>query len=114
MHELGIVFSIIDTIEKVGEENSLTSVTAVTLEVGEVSTIIPQYLIDCWKWAVKKSPLLNNSELKIEAINAVTYCESCGKTYPTVEYAKVCPYCRSEETYLLTGNEVNIKEISGC
>lgn len=111
MHELGIVFNIIKSIEEVGEENSLTQVESVTLEIGEVSGIVPEYLIDCWKWAAAKSELLKGSELKVEQIDAVTYCEGCGSTYPTVEFAKICPHCKSEKTYLLTGNEVNIKEI---
>lgn len=111
MHELGIVFNIIKTIEELGEENSLTKVSSVTLEVGEVSTIIPDYLVDCWRWATDKSELLKGSELKHITLGALTYCENCSKTYPTVKFGKICPYCKSEETYLLTGNEVSIKEI---
>lgn len=111
MHELGIIFHIIKAIEEVGEENNLTAVQSVTLEVGEVSTVIPDYLKDCWRWAADKTELLKGAELKVEIIGAVTICEDCGKTYPTVEFAKICPYCKSENTYLLTGNEVNIKEI---
>ena len=43
MHELGIVFHIINEIEDVGEENELKTVSSVTVEIGEVwvcSTII--------------------------------------------------------------------------
>lgn len=111
MHELGIVFHIIKTIEEVAAEQKLQSVSKVVLEVGEVSTVIPEYLTDCWDWACKKSELMNGSELKIETIKAVTYCEDCKKTYETVKYAKVCPYCKSENTYLIEGDEVQIKEI---
>ena len=111
MHELGIVFHIIDTIEEVAEEQNLLKVSSVTLEVGEVSTVVPSYLQDCWVWACKRSPLMEGCKLKYETIKAVTYCESCGKTYETVKYAKVCPHCGSDNTYLLEGNEVQIKEI---
>ena len=114
MHELGIVFHIIKTIEEVAAEQKLQSVSKVVLEVGEVSTVIPEYLTDCWDWACKKSELMNGSELKIETIKAVTYCEDCKKTYETVKYAKVCPYCKSENTYLIEGNEVQIKEIEAA
>ena len=44
MHELGTVFYVIQEVEKVVEENHLTQVASVTLEVGEVSGIIPYYL----------------------------------------------------------------------
>lgn len=76
------------------EENHLTQVASVTLEVGEVSGIIPYYLTDCWKWAVEKSQYLKGAELKIETLPAVTYCEDCKQTYPTVKYAKICPTAR--------------------
>lgn len=114
MHELGIVFHIIKSMEAIAQENELSEIASVTLELGEVSTVIPSYLIKCWKWAVDKSELLKGSELKIETIAAVTYCETCRNTYRTVAYGKICPYCHSERTYLLRGNEVNIREIEAC
>ena len=51
MHELGIVFHIIDTVEQVGRENGVTQVRSVTLDVGQVSGIEDPYLMDCWRWA---------------------------------------------------------------
>ena len=49
MHELGIVFHIIDTVEQVGRENGVTQVRSVTLDVGQVSGIEDPYLMDCWR-----------------------------------------------------------------
>ena len=40
MHELGIVFHIIDSIEEVGRQNKLRRVSTVTLELGEVSGVV--------------------------------------------------------------------------
>lgn len=111
MHELGIVFSIIDEVKKVAIENNVKHVNSTTLEIGEVSTIVPSYLEDVWNWAVKKEEILNGCKLKIDVIKAETYCEDCGCTYETVKYAKICPNCGSEHTYLIKGNETNIKEI---
>lgn len=112
MHELGIIFHILDELRVVAKENNVKHINSVTLEVGEVSTLIPSYLEDCWKWAVsKEEDVLKDTKLKIEIVKAVTYCENCHKTYETVKYAKICPYCHSERTYLLKGNEKIIKEI---
>ena len=57
MHELGIVFHIIRSVEKVAAENDLEKVSAVVLELGEVSGVVPDYLTDCWRWAAAKSEL---------------------------------------------------------
>lgn len=113
MHELGVVFHIIRSVEKAAEENELTEVSKVILELGEVSTVIPEYLTDCWKWASDKNDLVRGASLEVETIPALTFCENCGKTYPTVEHGKICPYCESEKTWLAQGNEVKIKEIWG-
>jgi hydrogenase nickel incorporation protein HypA/HybF len=114
MHELGIVFHIIDSLEEIGKENELSQVANVTLEIGEVTGVIDSYLKDCWRWAADKHDLLKGSKLVIEQIPAVTYCEHCKKTYETVKHRKICPYCQSDQTYLVKGNEFNIKEIEAC
>ena len=61
MHELGIVFHIIDSVERVGRENDLAHVSAVTLELGEVSTVVDTYLQDCWRWAADRTPICPSS-----------------------------------------------------
>ena len=111
MHELGTIYYVIDTVEKLMAENELTKVASITLEVGEVSAIIPEYLADFWDYARKKTKYFQDTELKIEKLKAVTYCQDCKGTYPTLEFGKECPYCHSGNTFLITGNEYNIKEI---
>ena len=111
MHELGIVFHIIDTLEEVGRENHLASIQSVTVELGEVSTVIPEYLTDCWNWAVKKKELLKEAVMHVEVLPAVTLCRACGKEYGTVEHGRICPWCGSEKTHLVRGSEINIKQI---
>ncbi len=111
MHELGIVFYIIRDVKKAAGENGVEHVDGVVMNIGEVSTIIPDYLQDCWRWAADKEPMLVGCELKCNIIPAVTLCNACGKEYPTVQYGKKCPHCGSEDTVLSRGNEVEIKEI---
>ena len=89
MHELGIVLHVIDQVEELAKENNVSKVTRLTLEVGEVSSIVPSYFSDCFE-----------------------YCKDCKKTYKTTEYAKKCPHCGSDNTYLVTGNELRIKDIA--
>ncbi|MBR5671682.1 MAG: hydrogenase maturation nickel metallochaperone HypA [Bacteroidales bacterium] len=111
MHELGIVFYIIRDVKEVAGQNDVEHVSAVVMDIGEVSTVVPEYLTDCWRWAADKEDLLRGCELRCNIIPAVTHCGGCGKEYPTVEHGKTCPHCGSGETWLLRGNEVEIKEI---
>lgn len=111
MHELGLVSHVIQTVQELCKENNLTTVASVTLQIGEVSGIMPEYLVDCWNWSCKKTEILKNAELRTEALTAYTFCENCGERYLTVKYAKECPKCHSLDTYLICGNEFIIKEI---
>ncbi len=113
MHELGIVFHMIDTLEEVGAENDLTSIARVTLDLGEVTGVLPDYLLDCWRWAADRTELLRGAELDVQKIEAVTVCNACGRTYPTIEHGKTCPHCGSPDTELLRGLEIEIREIAG-
>lgn len=111
MHELGVVFYIIEDLEKIALENKVSKINSVTLELGEVSSVIPEYLTKCWRWAVDRTTLLKDSFLKIEKITAITHCDSCQRNFETVKHGKICPHCKSSETWLLKGSEFNIKEI---
>lgn len=114
MHELGVVFHVIDQVKEIAKENKVKHVNSVTIELGEVTTVIPYYLEDCWNWAVKKHEVLVDCKLKIETIKAVTYCEECKSEYETVKHGKICPNCGSEHTYLIKGNEFIVKEVEVC
>ena len=111
MHELGIVFYIIRDVKEAARANNVTKVSSVVMNIGEVSTVVPEYLTDCWRWAADKESLLEGSELRIISVPAVTYCDDCGREYETVRHGKTCPYCHGGNTFLLRGNEVEIKEI---
>ena len=111
MHEMGIILHLAKTLDETAEQEKIKKITRVTLEVGEVSGIMTDYFTDCWNYFRKKHPVLDTAELDLVTIPAVTYCSSCEKTYPTVQYGRTCPHCGSGETWLLRGNECIIKEI---
>ena len=86
MHELGIVTYVIDQLKEIMEKNNLKELESVTLEFGEVSGIEPEYLRSCWDWYAKKTPLIEHAQFLYETIPAVTWCNACKKTYPTLKY----------------------------
>lgn len=114
MHELGIVFHMISTLEEVGSQHGLSTIQRVTLELGEVSGVLPDYLQDCWRWAADRTTLLHGAELEIVSVPAITICHACERTYPTVAHGKICPHCGSPNTVLLRGNEIEVATIEGA
>ena len=111
MHEMGIVLHLAKTLDKTAEEEKLTRIAKVVLQVGEVSGIMTDLFTDAWDYFRVRHPVLAESELILETIPAVTWCDDCKKTYETVKYGRECPYCHSGKTWLITGNECIIKEI---
>ena len=111
MHELGIVFSMIDVLEDAAKENNLDHIEKVTVELGEVSGVVTDFFKDAWEWASSKNELLKGAELEIVTTEAISVCNDCGKTYRTLDHAKICPHCNSSNTELLRGRELEIASI---
>ena len=112
MHELGIVMNVLEQTDAAAAEYKAQKVLRVTMEVGEVSTVVPELFIDAFNWAKQKTEFLREAELEMIVIEGRTYCKSCGETYKTTEFGKTCPHCGSGDTYLLTGDQVIIKDIA--
>ena len=55
---------------------------------------------------------MQETKLELIIIEGKSYCRNCKKTYKTTAYAKECPYCKSTDTYLVTGNEMTIKDMT--
>lgn len=67
MHELGIMYHIVEQVLKVVNTNQLTEVEAIVLQVGEMSSVVPRYLHACYPAAVDDT-ILENTKLEVEII----------------------------------------------
>lgn len=67
MHELGILYHIVRQVLRIVEENRLTVVDAIVLQVGEHSSVVPKYLEACYPAAIDGT-LLAETKLEIERI----------------------------------------------
>ncbi|NLK29149.1 MAG: hydrogenase maturation nickel metallochaperone HypA [Clostridiales bacterium] len=113
MHELGIMYHIVEQVLRVVKTNELTEVEAIVLQVGELSSVVPRYLHACFPASVDGT-MLENTKLEIEVLKANGICQDCGKVYPIFEHGKVCPACQSEEFEVISGREFYLKEIRAC
>lgn len=112
MHELGIMYHIVEQVLRVVNTNQLSEVEAIVLQVGELSSVVPRYLHACFPAAVDGT-LLENTKLEIEILPANGICGECQNVYPLLEHQRVCPKCRSEEVEMISGGEFYLKEIRG-
>lgn len=114
MHELGIVLSVADKVLEIARDNELTEIKSVTMQIGEISSVIPDYLMKCFPAAVERSPMFEGTKLKIEILPARYLCHVCGESFSLQELKEAggCPYCKETQLLeMLTGRECFIKNI---
>ena len=109
MHEFSIVMGMVSEVTRIAGENNALKVTSLNLRIGRKSGIV----IDSMKFAfdaVKTEyPLLSSAELLIEEVPLVYECNDCGRTFDTDDiFFPPCPYCKSFNLKILSGEEVDI------
>lgn len=112
MHELSVVLEIFDLIEEIMEEQDLKKVSTVTVEVGELSGILPDYFQECWKVA-RIGGTFEKTDLILDFVPAVAKC-ACGNEYEMTKNSRICPKCGKTDYQVLHGREFMVKQIEAC
>lgn len=113
LHELGVVFEVIKTVENFAKTNQLKKIDTLVLQIGALSSMIPRYIEECYPAAVDGT-IMQETKLKIEILPANALCKKCNKVFNFLENKGVCPGCESKELELISGREFMIKEIVAC
>ena len=112
MHELGIVAEVARIVKDIARRQQLKKIDTIVLQIGELSSVLPYYVEQCYPAAVYGT-MLENSRLKIEVLPGNGRCR-CGKVFNLLQNRQVCPDCGGREWELLGGREFLIKEIVAC
>lgn len=113
MHEVGIISSMLNTVEKIMEEEKLSVVETIVMEVGEISGVVPHYMEECFPAAVYKTKF-ENTKLEMHVIPGIIRCNECGEEFNAYEQDLKCPKCGNKSDFTpLSGRELLIKEIRG-
>lgn len=112
MHELGIVLEIFDLVSEIMSEQGLKKVSSVTIEVGELSGIMPDFFKECWK-AARLGSEFEETTLNIDFVPAKVKC-TCGFEYELQKNSRICPMCRKSDYSIIDGKEFMVKQIEAC
>jgi hydrogenase nickel incorporation protein HypA/HybF len=113
LHELGVVFEVIKTVENFAKKNGVTKIDKLVLQIGELSSMIPKYIEACYPAAVDGTSM-QETKLEIEILPGNALCKKCNKVFNLIENKSKCPNCESKDWELLSGKEFMIKEIVAC
>src|SRR5690349_3833211 len=107
MHELSMMQSVVNICEQNAAGNR---VKAVTIEVGELSGVIPDALEFCFE-ACTNGTLLEGARLVIDVIAPSMNCKDCGAKFSVKSYYDPCPECGGSAIEILSGEELRVKEL---
>ncbi len=110
MHELGIVAEIVRVVEGIAKEQNVTQVETLVLQIGELSSVVPYFVEQCYP-AAAYGTMLENTRLVIEVLPGNGRCRACGRVYNILQNHKKCPDCGDQIPEVLGGREFMIKEI---
>ena len=110
MHELTIALSIISAVtQKLAPEQT---VTAVTIDIGALTGVVPQALQFVWTSATQDTPL-SGSKLHLNYHPVSGPCPTCKKDVtPDDPYIPLCPICDSRLTSLINGRQLDIQSFT--
>jgi hydrogenase nickel incorporation protein HypA/HybF len=110
MHELSIAQNIVEIVEDHLPEIGVRKVKSVKLKVGELSGIVPDSLKFCFGAITADTPM-QDVILEIERVPFVLECKKCGKVSTNEIGIFLCTVCGSDETKMISGNELLVAEI---
>ncbi len=111
MHELSLVCSICDVINKKAVECGVDRVVQVRIIAGELSGIEDYVLKSCFELISQATPA-EGAELVVERIPIRVRCRQCGYEYETgIPFSK-CAKCHNGSIEIISGTELYIDSIA--
>ncbi|MFW2332015.1 MAG: hydrogenase maturation nickel metallochaperone HypA [Nitrospinota bacterium] len=110
MHEMSVAVDIIEIVEGQLKPGQDQNVTKVNLIIGELSGISVEALEFAFSVAIQNTNL-KNSELNIESIKPVAYCNDCMSQFSPTYKIFLCPNCDTLNVSLIKGKEFEVNSI---
>ncbi|NEP43735.1 MAG: hydrogenase maturation nickel metallochaperone HypA [Okeania sp. SIO2H7] len=107
MHELGITENIVAIVAEHAEHST---VKRLTLEIGQLSAIMPEAIRFCFD-ICSKNTVLEGATLEIIQTPGKAKCRQCGTEFPIKEPFGICPSCSAVKFDIIQGQELKIKEM---
>lgn len=111
MHEIGVLYETVKTVERIAQENQIEKVAAVTLDIGELTGYLPVFFEQYYPILTEGKKLFEDSKLIVNTVHGEALCEECGTLYNVMRQEGACPVCKSREKKIIGGEEFLIKNI---
>jgi len=110
MHEMSLCQGVLKILQEQAEIQNYSRVNSVTLEVGELSTAVPESMEMCFD-AITRGTLADGAELIIVRTRGEAWCRKCEDLVPVKERFGPCPQCDGFDIELRAGDALRIQEL---
>jgi hydrogenase nickel incorporation protein HypA/HybF len=108
VHEASIALAILEEVCERSAADGIEKVAAVHVQVGVLSSVVPQALTFAWDVATDGT-LADGSQLRIERIPLTIRCASCSQERVIEESVlPICPVCGTSSSEIVRGRELNV------
>lgn len=112
MHELSIIQGVFNIIEEVAEENHLTRITHVKLQLGKLQQIVPDMLTYAFE-TVAQGTKAEGATLEIAEVPIMMKCNQCNDEFNVEEHVYICPTCSGTNLTMQQGMEIILESVEG-
>lgn len=110
MHEMSLAEGVLQLIEDASRRQEFAKVTAVWLEIGQLSGVEIEAMKFCFD-AVMRDSIAAGARLEIIALPGTGWCLACAMSVPMTEVFGECPRCGGYQMQVTGGNEMRVKEL---
>ena len=107
---MALAESMLELVEETARKNGAARVTAVRIELGQLSQVEREALAFCFD-AVARGGLANGAALEIECTPGAAWCMPCGAQVPLAKLGDPCPHCGGWQLTVVAGEAMRVREI---
>lgn len=107
---MSLAEGVLQLIEDAAREQEFTKVSAVWLEIGQLSGVEVEAMKFCFD-AVIRDSIAEGARLEIIPLPGVGWCMGCSLNVPMTEVFGECPHCGGHQMQVTGGTEMRVKEL---
>jgi len=114
VHELSVVKSMVETVEKHAELNGVSRVREISLEIGELTYIVEDLLLKTYYY-FRKGTICEDASISIEWQPGIVRCTDCSMIFTVGQrdvLKFICPNCGNNIINVVSGNDFIINSIT--
>jgi hydrogenase nickel incorporation protein HypA/HybF len=111
MHEVSIMQALFKQLEELCRRHRATRVVSAAVEVGELSNVVPELLVQAFEAFRTVEPLLEEARLEIRPVPLAAACKECGSGFPPMKSGFRCPQCSSTKVEVTQGEDLILRDV---